>query len=256
MEEYQFGEAQRVVHDFLWGEYCDWYIEMAKVRIRSDDGPSPLPYLAYVLERVLRLLHPFMPFVTEEVWQSLSDYIPVEPDWPDALIVAAYPEADASLFDADAESEVGTVIELVRAIRNMRAEFRIQPNQRLEAVVESGEIVEVTRAEEETIRALARVEPITYGSGEREANSDSVALVLSAGTVNIPLGGLVDLQKERERLSDERSEIDASLDTLSKRLGDKQFLSKAPEEVVERERLRLEGLEERKGRIDEILSRL
>ncbi|MCH8061972.1 MAG: valine--tRNA ligase [Chloroflexi bacterium] len=256
MEEYQFGEAQRVVHDFLWGEYCDWYIEMAKVRVRSDDGPSPLPYLAYVLERVLRLLHPFMPFVTEEVWQSLSDYLPLEPDRPDALIVAAYPEVDASLFDADAESEIGTAIELVRAIRNLRAEFRIQPNQRLEAVVESGEIVEVTRAEEEMIRALARVEPITYASDEGEAKSDSVALVLSAGTVNIPLGGLVDLQKERERLSDERSDIDASFENLTRRLSDEQFLSKAPEEVVERERLRLEGLEERKGRIDEILSRL
>ena len=197
-----------------------------------------------------------MPFVTEEVWQSLSNYLPVEPGRPSALIVAPYPEADASLFDTVAESEVGTVIELVRAIRNLRAEFRIQPNQRLEAVVESGEIVDVARAEEETIRALARVGPLTYDSGEVETRSDGVALVLSVGTVNIPLGGLVDLQKERERLSNERSEIDASFDSLSKRLSDEQFLSKAPEEVVERERLRLEGLVERKGRIDEILSRL
>lgn len=256
MEEYQFGEAQRVIHDFLWGEYCDWYIEMAKIRIRSNDGPSPLPYLAYVLERVLRLLHPFMPFVTEEVWQSLCDYLPSEPDRPDALIMAAYPEVDASLFDADAEGEIETVIELIRAIRNLRAEFRIQPNQRLEAVVDSGEIADVARAEEEAIMALARVDPITYSTNEGQATSESVALVLSSGTVNIPLGGLVDLQKERERLSSERSDVDASFDNLSKRLSDDQFLSKAPEEVVERERLRLEGLEERKGRIDEILSRL
>ena len=84
MEEYQFGEAQRVIHDFLWNEYCDWYLEMSKVRLRSGDQ-SPLPVLAFVLERTLRLLHPFMPFITEEIWQSLVDYLPDEPERPSTL---------------------------------------------------------------------------------------------------------------------------------------------------------------------------
>ena len=259
MDEYQFGEAQRVIHDFLWGEYCDWYIEMAKIRLsrEGDGGASPLPVLAYVLERVLRLLHPFMPFITEEIWQTLVDYLPKEPGRPDVLMIAPYPEADATLIDERAEAEVGAVIEVVRAVRNLRAEFRIQPAQSLEALVDAPEVGEVVEAEASTIKTLARVEPLTVNSNaEQSASGDRVALVLASGTVTIPLAGLVDLSRERERLSGEIGELDASRARLSARLMDEKFLTRAPEEVVERERQRLESLEERRARVDDILSRL
>ena len=133
MRAYQFGEAQREVHDFLWNEYCDWYIEMSKIRLRSGSDHSPLPVLVHVLEKTLRLLHPFLPFVTEEIWTRLTDALPAAPDRPDALIVAPYPQADSSRFDDEAEAEVGSVIELVRSVRNLRAEFRVQNNDRLAA---------------------------------------------------------------------------------------------------------------------------
>ena len=258
MEECQLGEAQRVIHDFLWGEYCDWYIEMAKIRLRSDDaGTSPLPTLAYVLERVLRLLHPFMPFVTEEIWQMLVERLPPEPGRTDALIVAAYPEADAADFDEQAEAEVGAVIELVRGIRNIRAEFRIQPNQSLEAIVDAPDVAEVVEAEGAAIRSLARVDPLTVGAdGDQAASPDNVALVLASGTVTVPLAGLVDLDRERERLESELRDLDGNRAGLSGRLADEKFVTRAPEEVVERERKRLKSLEERRARITEILSRL
>ena len=256
MEEYQFGEAQRVVHDFLWNEYCDWYLEMSKVRLRSGDQ-SPIPVLAFVLERVLRLLHPFMPFVTEEVWQSLVELIPDEPGRPDALVVAAYPEADARLYDEQAESQVGAVIEMVRAVRNLRAEFRIQPHVAVEAIVNAPVFREALEAEAAAIKALAQADPLTFSSRDTQADSsEAVSLVLSSGTVTVPLGGLVDLEREKERLTGELTQIEASLKRLSSRLADRQFLAKAPEEVVERERQRLDGTEARRTRVVETLTRL
>ena len=259
MDEYQFGEAQRVIHEFLWGEYCDWYIEMAKIRMRSDDDgvPSPLPVLVYVLERVLRLLHPFMPFITEEIWQTLTSSLPEEPGRSDTLVLASYPQADASLIDEQAETEVGAVTEIVRAIRNLRAEFRIQESQVLKAVVDAPEVGEVIEAEAATVRFLARVEPLVVdSSGKATASSDRVTLVLSKGTVTVPLAGLAEVNREKERLSTEIDELDVHRARLSARLNDKEFLTKAPEEVVERERQRLADSEDRRARIMEILSSL
>ncbi len=259
MDEFQFGEAQKVVHDFLWGEYCDWYLEMCKVRLRQDDetSESPLPVLAFVLERVLRLLHPFMPSITEEVWQSLVAYLPDEPGRPDALIIAPYPEPDSALHDADAESSIGAVVEMVRAIRNLRAEFRIPANRAVSAQVDAPEARPVIEAEASAIKMLAQVDPITFTTDGRAAvSADEVSMVLSTGTVTVPLGGLVDLAQERKRLSEELEQVDANKERLSKRLADESFVSKAPEEVVDRERQRLNAADERRERIVETLSRL
>ena len=256
MQDYQFGEAQRLIHDFFWHEYADWYIEMAKIRLRSDDA-TPLPYLAYALERSLRLLHPFMPFVTEEIWQTLADYAPPAPDAPESLMIAEYPQPNAALFDDAAEAEMDTVMEIVRAVRNLRAEFRIQQHQRLEAIVESPQIGVIAGAEADAIKTLARIEPLTLPvNGSQSTPDDSVSLVLSAGTVTVPLAGLVDLAKERERLHSEIDGIDANRQRLAKRISDANFLSKAPEEVIERERQRLADIEARRGRVEEILARL
>ena len=256
MGEYQLGEAQTEVHDFLWGEYCDWYLEMSKVRLRAGDE-SVAPVLAFVLERLLRLLHPFMPFITEEIHQSLVTRLPPEPERPDALMVAPYPQADPEQLDEQAESEVGAVIEMVRAIRNLRAEFRIQPNQKIEAIVEAPEIRQVVEAEASAIKTLARVDPlITSTKGHPAAPGQQVTLVLSSGTVTVPLEGLVDLDNEKKRLTEELEQIDANRDRLSARLGNESFLEKAPDEVIASERQRLERTEDRRVRIVETLSRL
>ena len=259
MLNYQFGEAQRTIHDFFWNEYADWYIEMAKIRLRSDDddGESPLPYLAYVLERVLRMLHPFMPFVTEEIWQTLKERVPADPGAPDALIIAEYPTADAAFHDDEAEHDISLVMETVRSIRNLRAEFRIQQHQRIEAVLDLPEDGAIAEAESDAIKMLARVEPLNFGAETNgTVSGDSVSLVLSKGVVTIPLGGLVDLDKERQRLRDEIADIDRNKERLVARLSDERFLSRAPAEVVERERERLASIEERKGRAEDVLSRL
>jgi valyl-tRNA synthetase len=258
MKESQFGEAQREVHDFLWGEYCDWYLEMSKVRMRAGDD-SPVPVLAYVLERVLRLLHPFMPFITEEIWRNLMEYLPVESDAPPALIVASYPQADPSLFDEQAESGIGGVVEMVRAIRNLRAEFRIPSNRAIEAIVDAPTLAGVIESESAAIKALAQVDPLRLASSsadEAAAAGDRVSLVLSRGTVIVPLDGLVDIAQEKARLATELEQIQNNLGRLSSRLANEDFLSKAPAQVVEKERGRLSDMEGRRTRVEETLSRL
>ena len=257
MEEYQFGEAQRVIYDFLWNEYCDWYIEMSKIRMRSDEGEeSPCPALAYVLEGVLRLLHPFMPFVTEEIWSTLMDALPQQAGRAEALIVARYPQADPSLIDDNAETEVEAVIDVVRAVRNLRAEFRLPSGESIPATVDAPGRGQVLDAETSTISALARLSHLSLGETDGTGSDDRVSVVLPVGTVTVPLGGLVDVDRERARLRDELGELEGRLAKQSARLANDAFVSKAPEDVVERERERLTRTEERRERVLEILSRL
>ena len=259
MEEYQFGEAQRELHDFLWSEYCDWYIEMAKIRLRSpaEGQPPPLPVLAHVLEKVLRLLHPFMPFITEEIWQNLMEYLPREADLPEALIVAPYPESDSSFLDDEAEEQMELVIAITRAIRNLRAELRIEAPRRIEATVEAPQARLPIEEETAVIENLARVQPLRIASeGELASSDNGVTLVLGKASVFLPLEGVVDVERERQRLEKEREGCLQNIDRLSSRLKDKQFLEKAPEDVVERERQRLTDLEERQSRIQEVLAQI
>ena len=222
MTAYQLGEAQRVVHDFMWDEYCDWYLEMSKVRIRTGDG-SPLPVLAYVLDRLLRLLHPFMPFITEELFQRLAEYLPDERDRPGALVVAPYPEADETLLDDEAEKDIGSIVEMVRAVRNVRADFRIRPTQNVEAIIDAPDIRSIVESESAAIMALAQIDPLRQeADGAERASGEEISQVLSSGTVTVPLGGLVDLGQERQRLSDELQEIDDNRQRLSVRLADEK----------------------------------
>ncbi|MBM3932955.1 MAG: valine--tRNA ligase [SAR202 cluster bacterium] len=255
MAEFQFGEAQRELYDFMWSEYCDWYLEMSKVRLRAGDN-APLPFLAYVLEKILRLLHPFMPFITEEVWQSVVTYMPRSFEKPELLMVAEYPIADTSLLDDRAEAEIGAIIDLVRAIRNLRAEFRIQQTQPVEAIVAAPDLRQVIEAEADAIKTLATSDPVRTVDGAAPSTKDSVVLVLPKGTVTIPLGGLVDIAKEIQRLLKELEQLDKLSAGLSARLNNPEFTSKAPEDVIERERERLATMEDRRARVKETLERL
>jgi valyl-tRNA synthetase len=257
MENFQFGDAQKTLHDFIWNEYCDWYIEMAKVRIRAGDL-TPLPVLAYVLERALRLLHPFMPFVTEAVWQQLTSRLPAEAQERlggdgRALIVASYPTIDDGLTDKKAEDEIETVVELVRAVRNLRAEFRVQSSTRIPAFVNAPDSAGVMSEEAGAIRALAMIEPLTLGRGEGD---DAASLVLKHSTVTVPLAGVVDVDAEIARLNEELTTLARGAKGLEGRLSNEQFLAKAPDEVVEKERERLASIKERRERVSDILGRL
>ena len=165
---------------------------------------------------------------------------------------------DDSLIDEEAESAMDSVIEIVRAVRNLRAEFRIRPNESVAAVVDAPDALAAIESEARAITTLAQIDPLVLGSdnGGAAGAGQRVSLVLASGTVTVPLEGLVDVEQERARLAGELKQIDANRGRLAARLRDEKFLSRAPEDVVERERGRLEGMDDRRARVLETLAHL
>ncbi len=261
LKAYEFGEAQREVYEFLWGDYCDWYIELSKIRLRAGD-PSPLRILSHVLERTLRLLHPFMPFITEEVWKNLRSRLPDEGGLPESIMIAPYPTYDESRVYESSNRDMTALISAIRAIRNARAQLRLPAGQMLEATVAANSMLEAIKEEAESIKALARVTPLhIVGSQPERANGDgkvgqAMTLVVDPLVVTLPLEGLVDLDAERERLESEMKECVSNLQRVEKLLSNPNFVSKAKEEVVEQERDRLQGLTDRRARLGEALEQL
>ena len=277
MEDYQFGEAARQIYEFLWGEYCDWYIEAAKSRlyaepegqpritpmnakgdnsetIREDSRNSRIPIpaskqvvrsvLAHVLERTLRLLHPFMPFVTEEIWQNL-------PHEGEALIIAPWPEPGPR--DEKAEAEMGALMDAVRAIRNARAEYNVEPGKPIQAMIGAGAFLSTFEAQRGTLVSLAKLDPerLHIAPVLEERPDKALALVLAGVEVYLPLAGMVDIDKERARLAKELDAAARDIARAEKLLGNPGFVSKAPEEVVDAEREKLAALRDRMGRLEE-----
>ena len=257
MGDFQFGEAQTQIHDFLWNEYCDWYIELTKDRLRTEGAESPLPTLAYVLERTLRLLHPFLPFITEEVWGSLCKVGKTGDEWPESLIMAEYPEVQASITNDNSVSEMAKLIEFIRAIRNMKSEFNIQQRQKISCRIAAAEESLLVKAEAKTIENFAGVSISEISdSGLLEMQNGEISIVANMGTAYLKLGENVDLGAELVRLQTERDEISKYISSLNNRLSNQSFVEKAPEEVVEKEKERLQRSNDRETRINEILATL
>jgi len=251
MTGFQLGEAGRQVHDFLWGEYCDWYLEWAK-RVRLGKGDrSPLPVLVHVLDAALRLLHPYMPFVTEAAWQSLSPHL-AEPD-AKALIVARYPVPEKEWLDEKAERDAKFHIDAVERILNVRADHNVEPGRFIEARLQVTDPSIDVRGE--LITALARVRPlhITVGITESMQVGDSV-VVLDGAQVVLPR--LFDLEAERQRLAKQIAVAEAEVVRLQGKLTNEEFLAKAPAAVVEREQEKLTAAEARLAGLSERLQEL
>ncbi|MEE8464887.1 MAG: class I tRNA ligase family protein, partial [Dehalococcoidia bacterium] len=258
LRNFELGDAQQKLYDFFWNDYCDWYIEMAKLRLRSGEGPSPLPTLAHVLERTLRLLHPFMPFITEEIWQNLRSKLPQENGAAASIMVAEYPTADNPRADAQAEEEIGLVMQAIRAVRNTRAQLRIPAGQRLEAQIEANSMLGPIEEEAAVIKALSRVDPLHIVADGSSGNDlpKGVTLVVNPLIVHLPLEGVVDLSAEQQRLRGELDDCLKNMDRVEKLVSNPNFLEKAKPEVVETEQARLQDLKERQQHLNEILEQL
>ena len=285
LESFELGEAQQRLYEFFWNDFCDWYIEMAKIRLRSGIGQSPLPTLAHVLERTLRLMHPFMPFITEEIWRNLIARLPPESEkegrgesqrlgsMPESVMVADYPRAPRPRIDGQAEEEIALIIQAIRAVRNTRSQLRIPAGQQLEAVIEANgasgttnTIKEAIQEEADVIRSLSRVEPLhiqDQNSGTDagtetgiEKPSKGITLVVNPLVIRLTLEGVADLSTEENRL---KGELDGSLKNLQRveaLVSDPNFKTKAKPEVVENEEERLRSLREETQRLEEILAQL
>ncbi|MDP2328028.1 MAG: valine--tRNA ligase [Dehalococcoidia bacterium] len=248
MERFELSEALRQVRDFFWDEFADWYIEVAKVRVRAGDR-TPVAVLVHVLDQVLRLLHPIMPYVTEEIWQRLVTISP-DPAGAPALIVARYPLAATDRRDEDAERQFGAVQDFIRGIRNIRAEKRVDAGRWVEAYIVAADITAAATTLQEAIENLSRARPLHIVATVDAAPSEGVVTsVLATGSVVLPMAGLFDPAAERARIEKQIAEVEAEVGRQEAKLSNEAFRSKAPADVVGKEeerlataRTRLEGL--------------
>jgi valyl-tRNA synthetase len=273
IDAWQFGEAGRQLYEFLWNEYCDWYIEAAKVRLNEGSpvqAQATRQVLAFVLERAMRLLHPFMPFVTEAIWQNLPGIGQGAPV-PDAGIAAAGSGASgcapaimvtrwpgpSGRRNEEAEAAFGRVQEIVRGIRNVRAEYDVPAPKRIPALFSAGEHAVLLADSLPIMAFLARLD-----AGETEVAADlpapgKAATLAAAGvTVYLPLAGLVDFAAERKRIQGEIDNIDRQVGRIEGMLNNPGFTGKAPAEVVDRERTKLAELQGKRGQLAERLAEL
>jgi valyl-tRNA synthetase len=252
MDTYQYGEAGRQIYEFLWGEYADWYIEIAKIRLYGADAHAQATVrrvLVYVLDRTLRLLHPFMPFVTEATWQHL-------PHADDSLMISSWPTPGE--FCEESEADMQLVMDAIRAIRNARAEYNVEPARRIVAYIATGEMYDLFLSQRDILVELARLDSDTLRLAQTLLDKPEQALTLVVGGVEIylPLTGMVDLDAERERLQKELTRIDDGIARSQKLLSNQGFTDQAPAEVVQKERDKLSNLQEQAEKLRERLATL
>lgn len=252
LEEFQFGEAQRQVHDFLWGEFCDWYIEIAKIRLRDEKAVSPLPVLVHVIDISLKLLHPFMPFVTEELWQNLKVRARIS-DASESIMISKYPEANLKDINEEAERVMEELNEIVRSIRNARAQNKVEASRWVEASVYVEDAGSKILGYGSAIETLARVKPLNMQTGKRKSDADdnTLVLVLKGAEVVIPMASMIDLDAEKERIERETEGLTSQIARLEKMLSNEGFTSKAPSAVVAKERAKLKEYKDKLARIRE-----
>lgn len=253
---YEFGEITRELYGFFWNEFCDWYIEFSKSRLSSEDAADRLACqrnLVFVLDQALRLLHPIMPFVTEEIYQEL----PGEKD-AKHLIVAAWPDADrlARYADVDAERAIQLVTELVSGIRSIRARYGISPKQALSAVVKaSGTDAALLEEQRTLLQGMANLDDLAMGENA-EKPTESVAVLGAGVEAYVRLSGLVDFDAERARLQKEQKTLAADVAKLEKKLSNPGFLAKAKPEIVEKDTAKRDELAEKLALVEAQLADL
>ena len=235
MDAYELGVASAKVYDFIWDTYCDWYIELTKARLYGEDEKSKLAaqkVLVYVLDQFLRLLHPFMPFITEEIWQAL-------PHDGEALMIARYPEYTESLAFPAEERDFEMVMNAIRAVRSRRAEMNVPPSRKAHLFITTDR-QDAFRSGEIYITKLAYAEQITISSEQPADAEKMVSAVTEEAKLFMPMAELIDLDKERARLEKELEKARKNYEGQMRKLSNENFVSRAPEAVVQTERERAE----------------
>ncbi len=239
MNKYELGEAARLIYDFLWHDFCDWYIELSKNSLYGSDKEEQTrvrSVLVFVLENTLRLLHPFMPFLTEEIWQQI-------PPGGDSLIQATWPLEEEVFNSISPDGEMELIMDVIRHIRNLRSEMQISPRTKITAVFRAthADSLAILRRGENYIRTLAGVENLITGDKDIPKPDPALTAVMHAGEVHLPLIGVVDLEQEIRRLQKELATTEAEVFRCQKKLANGNFIAKAPAHIVEEEKEKLKG---------------
>jgi valyl-tRNA synthetase len=246
LEHYRFNDAATALQEFFWHEFCDWYLELIKPRM---DSPASQWVLAEVLRKTLLILHPFMPFVTEEIWALIGDSA-----GPDTLMAQPWPPSDKRRIDPKAEEEIGLLIHQVQAVRNVRSAWQIKPTEPLTVIVRTAgpKETQLYKRYAEDILHLAKIGSLKYGH-TLERPPQSVTATVGRFETYVVLAGLVDFELETHRIRTALDEVEKVMKGLESKLANAEFTSKAPREVVERERSRYRELEDRRRRLQENL---
>lgn len=232
-EKFEFGEAGRLLYRFIWDDFCDWYIEMSKETLAGNDEAAKLTtrsILVYVLDQTLRLLHPIMPFVTEEIWQSV-------PHIGDSLVVASYPVVQESQMDEAAAEKMEFLMDFIRSVRTSRNEMNTPLSKPIAIIAKTSnaDIQAILSENESYIARFCNPESFEYGL-EVEAPSHAVTSVISGAEIYLPLAGLINIDDEIARLEKEAAKLQDEVNRVEKKLSNEKFVAKAPEAVVEAER--------------------
>jgi len=256
-DNFEINNATKIIYSFVWNDFCDWYLEMAKNRLYlpagrhgSDDEEVKSAVLTRALsifEGLLKIIHPFMPFISEELWQLIK-----ERKEGKSISTANYPQLDNALVKPEAESEMETVQSIVTAIRNIRGEMNIPPGRKINLIIKSSE---VSIHQIDYIKKLAKVDETTVGA-DVEKPKASVSAIVKNMELYIPLEGLIDLNKERERLEKEIKRLEGLLIGIEKKLSNEKFGNNAPQEVVKKEKAKQKDWTEKLNKLKEILSNL
>jgi len=257
LEQYRFNEAANQIYEFWWGEFCDWYLELVKQRIYAKGGvtaessSNAKQVLYFVLKRTLHLMHPFMPFITEEIWSRIKT------DGESDIIISEWPGFEKNLIFNDESDYTVVFKEIIYKIRNIRGEMNIPPDKKASVVFKTGDprIMRIIETESMHIQALAKVESITVDSSYDPDKTDASAIMQDL-EIFMPLSGLIDIAKETARLEKEISKIKNDLDRLTAKLSSESFTGKAPVEIIEKEKNKQKEYSEILSKLEESLSKI
>ncbi|MFW5982172.1 MAG: valine--tRNA ligase [Halanaerobiaceae bacterium] len=254
LAKYNFGEVSKNLYDFIWSEFCDWYIELIKPRLYQDQDLKAKETAQYVgvlvLEKILRLLHPVMPFITEEIWQQL-------PAASESIMLASWPEVSEKEIAEDIEEKMNLIMDIIKAIRNIRNEMKVNPGKRIKAILNvPSEKLEIVEEAYDYIKDLGRLKELSV-EVELAKKPDKASTAITAGVeVILPLEGMVDLDKEIERLEKELGNVFGEIKRAEGKLSNEGFVNKAPAELVESEKEKLAEYKEKRVMLEQRLAEL
>ncbi len=253
LTRYEFGEAGRVLYDFIWSDYCDWYIELAKLTLNGEDEQAKQmtkSVLCHVLDSILRLLHPYMPYITEEIWQHV-------PHQGEALVIAEFPEYQEKYNFQEAAAQMNILMDAVRNVRNVRAEMNVPPSKKVNMLIKPNSLAMQTIFAEgkRLLVGLCNAESLDIDV-DLEMPDNAVSAVLEGGQLYMPLDGLIDTAKEIARLEKEQEKLLAEVDRIVKKLQNESFVSKAPAHVIEQEKIKQQGYQEKLDQVEERIAQL
>ena len=266
LETYQFHEAVQIVYHFFWDDFCDWYIELVKDEITSEavntKRDAARTRILTVLEQALRLLHPFMPFLTEELWRKLPEvsarlHNAAYRNAPQTIMLADFPTGDVSMIDERAETEMQAVIDLISKVRNIRAEMNIKPGDKPAIHVAAREDLQtIFKANEAQILKLARAENLILDETLDVPRASAKAVIAGAVQIAVPLEGLIDFDKEVQRLENQLSKLEAEQQRLNGQLSNANFIERAPVEKVQEIRDRVAEIQQQAATLRQNLESL